>query len=257
MSSKKQRPEGHGHDTDTNPESDRDEAAAGEAQAAPQDTNAGEDSTGGESVTGMQELIAELRRQNAELADRSMRAVAEAENTRRRVEKDRQDAVKYGPSQLVKDLLPAIDNLRRALESVEAMQPGEPGETRSPDETAETPDPAAPPETGGDESNAAKALDNLLQGVSMTEKQLLDALERHGIRRLTPWGEAFSYDHHQAISEQADSGARPGTILQVLQAGYIMHDRLLRPAMVIVAKGEPKQGTNPPPDAPRQVDESV
>lgn len=166
--------------------------------------------------------IERLKAENAEMRDRMMRAVADAENTKRRAEKDAADARKYAASSFVKELLPAVDNLRRAVESVpEAMQA---------------------------ENETVK---NLVVGVEMTEKQILDALAKGGVRKMDPKGEKFSYDHHQAISEATGTGQPAGTIVDVLQPGYMLHDRLLRPAMVVVAKGDAGAPANDPKDGPK------
>ena len=163
-----------------------------------------------------------LQAENAELKDRLMRALAEVENVRRRADKDRQDAARFGPSGLAKELLGAIDNLGRAVQSVSE-----------------------------EDREASPAMKNLAIGVEMTEKQMLEAFERFQIKRIDPLGEKFSYDQHQAMSEATGTGEAPGTVVQVLQPGYIMHDRLLRPAMVVVAKGDP---AGPPPDGHEPLD---
>jgi molecular chaperone GrpE len=151
--------------------------------------------------------MAALEAELAEHKDRLLRALAETENTRRRAQREREDAAKYAISGFAKDLLSAADNLRRALDSL-------------------------PEATAGDERTR-----NLLAGVAATERELLAAFERHGIRRIDPVGEPFDHNFHQAIYE-ADRADRPvGTIIEVLQPGYLLHDRLLRPAMVGVAKG--------------------
>jgi molecular chaperone GrpE len=168
------------------------------------------------------ERLAITEAELAEAKDRALRALAEVENIRRRAERERADAAKYGASNLAKDLVNVADNLRRALDSVPEGQAG--------DELMRT----------------------LLQGVAATERELLGAFERHGIRRLDPKGERFDHNLHQAMFEVENSGQLPGTVVQVLQPGYVMHDRLLRPAMVGVAKG----GQKPPSDAPR-IDEVV
>eukprot|EP00752_Nemacystus_decipiens_P015288 g13621.t1 len=156
------------------------------------------------------DALARLTRENEELKDRMLRVVADAENTKRRAEKDAADARKYAAASFVKEMLPAIDNLRRAVESV-------PDSLKSDNETVK----------------------NLTVGVEMTEKQMLDALEKGGVRKIDPAGEKFSYERHQAISEATGTGHPAGTVVQVLQPGYMLHDRLLRPAMVVVAKGDP------------------
>jgi molecular chaperone GrpE len=155
-----------------------------------------------------EERLARSESELAETKDRLLRALAETENVRRRGERERADATKYGSAGFAKDLLNVADNLRRALESVAPEQA---------DERTKT----------------------LLEGVAATERELLAAFERNGIRRIDPAGERFDHNLHQAIFEVESSGQAPGTVVQVLQPGYVMHDRLLRPAMVGVAKGAP------------------
>jgi molecular chaperone GrpE len=151
--------------------------------------------------------IAQLEAELAEQKDRVLRALAETENVRRRAQREREDASKYAVAGFAKDLLSAADNLRRALESLpEAEVKDE--RTRS-----------------------------LLAGVAATERELLNVFERHGIKRIDPKGERFDHNFHQAIFE-ADRADQPGgTVVEVLQPGYVIHERLLRPAMVGVAKG--------------------
>ncbi len=153
--------------------------------------------------------IAALEAELADHKDRLLRALAEAENIRRRAERERADAVKYAVSGFAKDLLGSADNLRRALDSL----------------------PAA--EAKDDKTRL------LLEGVAATERELLAAFERHGLKRIDPKGERFDHNLHQAIFEAENSGRPAGTIVEVLQPGYVLNDRLLRPAMVGVAKGGP------------------
>jgi molecular chaperone GrpE len=169
-----------------------------------------------------EERAAQLEGELTETKDRLLRALAETENVRRRTERERADASKYGAGTLAKDLLNVADNLRRALDSVPADQVA--------DERTRT----------------------LIEGVAATERELLAAFERNGIRRVDPLGERFDHNLHQAIFEVENSGRPAGTVVQVLQPGYVMHDRLLRPAMVGVAKAEGR----PPADGPR-IDEVV
>jgi molecular chaperone GrpE len=185
---------------------------------APQDPVSGEVETAPE--TSVAERLAGIEAELSDTKDRLLRALAETENVRRRAQREREDAARYGASNLAKDLVNVADNLRRAVQSV-------------------------PEGGGGDELTRT-----LLQGVSATERELLSAFERHGIRRIEPLGERFDHNLHQAIFEVENSGQPPGTVVQVLQPGYVMHDRLLRPALVGVAKGER------PADAPR-IDEVV
>lgn len=153
-----------------------------------------------------------LRAEIARLKDQAMRALAEAENTRRRVERDKEDAIKYAVTKFARDLLEVSDNLNRALGSVTDEQLGE--------------------------NDAAKGL---LNGVAGTEKQLLATFEKHGLVRIDPMEQPFDPNYHQAMFEAENTGKIPGTVIQVVATGYLLNGRLLRPAMVGVAKGEPPQ----------------
>ena len=152
----------------------------------------------------------ELEAELAEYKDRLLRALAETENVRRRAQREREDASKYSIAGFAKDLLSAADNLRRALESLP--------ESEAKDERTRS----------------------LLAGVAATERELLGAFERYGIKRIDPRGEAFDHNFHQAIFEAERPDQPSGSVVEVLQPGYVLHDRLLRPAMVGVAKGGPK-----------------
>lgn len=152
-----------------------------------------------------------LETELAETKDRLLRALAETENVRRRAEREREDLRKYAVSGFAKDLLSAADNLRRALDSL--------------------------PESEVRDDKVR----GLLEGVAATERELLAVFERHGIRRIDPKGERFDHNLHQAIFETETADAPPGTIAEVLQPGYVIHDRLLRPAMVGIAKEAPKK----------------
>lgn len=142
----------------------------------------------------------------ANLKDQWMRAMAETENLRKRAQRDREDALKYASSNFAREMLSIADNLRRALESCPATE---------------------------DLSDTVKAL---ISGVELTENELLSAFERQGVKKIVPLNEKFDPHHHQAMFEVEQSDQAPGTIVQVLQSGYVMHDRLLRPALVAVAK---------------------
>lgn len=155
-----------------------------------------------------QDPLAAARQEAAEARDRALRALAELENFRRRADKERQDTAKYAVASFARDVLPVVDNLRRGLESV-----------------------------GAEARKSQPALDSLAAGVELTERELLTALERHGIVKLDPKGEPFDPNLHQAMMEIDDSSVAPGTVVQVMQAGYTLHDRLLRPALVGVARG--------------------
>ena len=161
-----------------------------------------------------EDRIAQLESELADLKDRSLRALADAENTRRRAERDVTEARKYGSSNLVKDLLNVSDNLHRALEAV-----------------------------GGDIEEQDELLKNLVIGVQMVEKEMLGVFEKYGVIKIQPVGEKFDHEFHQAMYEVEDSGKPSGTIVELLQPGYIMHDRLLRAAMVAVAKDNSDEGS--------------
>jgi molecular chaperone GrpE len=163
--------------------------------------------------------------QAAEYKDQLLRARAEAENSRRRMQRDRDEALKHAPAVLAKDILTVADNLRRAIEHV-------PQEALAYDE----------------------ALANLTTGVEMTERLLLSAFEKHNIRQLNPLGEKFDSNFHQAMLEIPGTGQPPGTVVQVMEAGYLIHDRLLRPALVGVAKAD---GPSAPAPMPSEPDDSI
>jgi molecular chaperone GrpE len=154
--------------------------------------------------------VTELEAELAEYKDRLLRSLAETENVRRRAQREREDASKYAIAGFAKDLLSAADNLRRALESLP--------ESEAKDERTRS----------------------LLAGVAATERELLGVFERHGIKRIDPEGEVFDHNVHQAIFEAERPDQPSGSVIEVLQPGYVLHDRLLRPAMVGVAKGGPK-----------------
>lgn len=165
--------------------------------------------------------VAPLQAEIAVLKDQLLRAVAETENTRRRLTRERDETAKYAASAFAKEMLGVADNLNRALDAI-------PAEALANDE----------------------ALKTLHEGVSATERQLEAAFTRQNIKRIWPEGEKFDSNLHQAMFEVPGTDKPQGTVVQVLQAGYVMHDRLLRPALVGVAKGDPK----PAGDAPDHVD---
>ncbi len=155
--------------------------------------------------------IAELEAELAAMKDQMLRALAEAENTRRRAERDRQESSKYGAVGLARDLLSVSDNLRRALEAL--------------------------PEDAREGDGWAK---DLITGVELIEREVLDAFGKHGVIKMEPLDEAFDHNFHQAMFEMEDPEKPAGTVVQMMQAGYRLHDRLLRAAMVGVSKGGPK-----------------
>lgn len=156
------------------------------------------------------DIIAELQSEVATLKDRLLRAAAETENVRRRAEKDKADAGKYAVTGFARDMLNVSDNLRRALDTQ--------------------------PEEIADDMKA------FVEGVAMTESELLNTMERYGIKKVEPEvGEKFDHKFHQAMFEVPTEDQAPGSVMQVVAPGYVIKDRLLRPAMVGVAKGAEKK----------------
>lgn len=158
-------------------------------------------------IADLEEKLAAAQKEVDDTKERMLRLAAEAENIRRRAEKEKIDAGRFGVSKLAKDLLDIADNLSRALASVPEAQ-----RTNNPD------------------------LQAMLVGIELTNKMLQDCLTRHQILKVSGVGSVFSYDLHQAISQIESPDHASGTIVEVLQDGYQLYDRLLRAAMVIVAK---------------------
>ena len=145
-----------------------------------------------------------LKAERDELRDRFMRALADAENTRKRGERDRREAEQYGSTRLARDLLPVFDNLNRALDAAT------------------------------DEQKAAAAA--LFEGVQLTLRELTNVMTRHGVKPITPKvGDMFDPQNHEAMFEAPVPGTKAGQIIQVMTEGFMLHDRLLRPAQVGVS----------------------
>jgi molecular chaperone GrpE len=159
-------------------------------------------------AAAVQALIAE----NASLMDKVLRTLAEMENLRRRTEKEVSDAKLYGVTSFARDLLTFADNLKRALDNV----------------------PAAARE------NADPALKSFVEGIELTERDFISRLSRHGVRKLEPKGQKFDPHFHEALFEVQDESLAPGTVAQVVEDGFAIGDRVLRPAKVGVAKGGAK-----------------
>ena len=153
-----------------------------------------------------------LTREVAESRDKMLRTLAEMENLRKRTSREVADARTYGITGFARYVLEIADNLQRALDAV-------PAEARA----------AADP-----------GLKALIEGVELTERSLLNALEKHGVRKLDPVGEKFDPNFHQAMFEVPDASVPAGTVVQVVQAGYMISERVLRPALVAVSKGGAK-----------------
>jgi len=198
------------------------EAANDPGQAAPETPEIGAE-TGAEAAASegaAPDEATRLAEEVASLKDQLLRALAETENLRRRSRRERDDAVRYAAAPLIKDLIGVADNLRRALDSIPAEA------------------------VAGNEQVKA-----LRDGIAMTENELLSVFERHGIERLVPLGERLDPHNHEALFEIPDPTTPAGTVLQVLRPGYRLHERLLRPAQVGVARGGPAAKAVPEADA--------
>ena len=153
-------------------------------------------------------VMAALFEERDSLKDQLLRALADVENMRRRTERELESARKYAHTGFARDLVGAIDNLSRAIDAA----------------------PAA------DEAPSPEALSGLFTGLEMSWTEIQSTMERHGIKRVDPKGEKFDYNLHQAMFEVPSDTHEPGIVVEVVQHGYVLHDRLLRPAMVGVAK---------------------
>ena len=156
--------------------------------------------------------LAEAKREAAEFRDKLLRTLAEMENLRKRTEREVAEARLYGVAGFARDVLAVADNIHRALEAV------------GPEQRAQ----------------ADAKMKALIEGVELTERELLKALEKNGVKKFTPAGEKFDPNVHQAMFEMEHPEVPPGHVAQVMQAGYMLGERVLRPAMVGVAKAGPK-----------------
>ncbi len=170
-------------------------------------------------------VVEALNAENSQLKDRVLRTLAEMENLRRRTEREVSDAKTYGVTSFARDMLTVVDNLSRALEHL-------------------------PPEA---RSSADPSIRSLIEGVELTARDLEAVLGRHGVKKLEPKGQKFDPNFHQAIFEAPDESVPSGTVSQVVQSGWTIGDRVLRPAMVGVSKGGPKVA---PTDNPSPNDET-
>jgi molecular chaperone GrpE len=168
----------------------------------------------------LQEVVGALQVEVADLKDKWLRAHAEVENIRKRAEREREEAAKYAITKLARDIVSVGDNFQRAIDAV----------------------PAAAAEND-------PALKSFLEGVTMTERELLNVLDRHGIKRVQPMNEQFNPHLHQAVAQVPRTDVSAGTIVEVYQAGYTIEERVLRPAMVGVAQGGPKPAPVAPEDS--------
>jgi len=157
-------------------------------------------------------VLEKLTAENAELKDRNLRTLAEMENLRRRTEKEVADSRIYGVTNFARDMLTFADNLQRAIASV-------PAEARA---------------------GAEGPLKAFVEGIEVTERDFLSRLAKYGVKKIEPQGQKFDPNMHEALFEMPDPSVPAGTVVQVMEAGYSIGDRCLRPAKVGVARGGPK-----------------
>jgi molecular chaperone GrpE len=186
------------------------DAASPKADDAPVGVQASPTATA-QAPPAESEEIARLRAEAADLKDRLLRAHAEMDNVRKRLEREKADQAKFAITKFARDVVGIGDNVQRAIEAV-------------PHRFVEQ----------------EPALKSFVEGVTMIERELLSVLERHGIQRLDPKGEPFNPHHHQAVVEVPSHEVPAGLVTQVFQSGYMIEERILRPAMVAVSKGGPK-----------------
>lgn len=153
------------------------------------------------------DTISELEQKNLDLKDQLMRSLADGENLRKRTLKDIENSKKYSHISFVKDLVTSVDNFQRALKAV-------------PEDKKSLPEP----------------IKNLIIGLEIVEKEILVTLEKHNVKPIDPLGEKFDYNFHQAMFEVPTNDEEPGKVVEVSQKGYVLHDRLVRPAMVGISK---------------------
>jgi molecular chaperone GrpE len=166
-----------------------------------------------ESPSAAPDPTAELAKEAAELKDRLLRTLAEMENLRRRTEREVADARVYGVTNFARDIVGVADGMERAMKALD----------------------------DGIRDKADAGVKALLDGVELTERELLKVLEKHGVTKLEPKGQKFDPNMHQAMFEMPDPSVPAGMVTQVVQPGYKIGERVLRPAMVGVSKGGPKQ----------------
>tara|TARA_B100001057_G_scaffold123606_1_gene122405 strand:+ start:195 stop:827 length:633 start_codon:yes stop_codon:yes gene_type:complete len=156
-----------------------------------------------------------LENQVKDLKDQLMRTLADSENLRKRTIKEIEHAKKYSHITFIRDLVSSVDNLQRALESVP-----------------------------NDKSQLSEPVKNLIIGLDIVEKEILTTFEKHNLKQICPLGEKFDYNYHQAMFEVPTKDGEPGIVVEVSQKGYLLHDRLVRPAMVGISKKIPDEEAN-------------
>lgn len=183
-------------------------------KAAPEQDNA-PDATS----PSFEDKIKKLEEEIAVLKDQRIRALAEADNVRKRSQREQEEMSKYAVTAFARDMVSVLENLTRAIESVKTHK----------------------------NQSSEELLKTFAEGIDLTQRELLGIFEKFQIKRLDPQGQKFDHNFHQAVAQVEQADTEAGTVIQVVQAGYIIHDRLLRPAMVVVAKAaEPEKKTDKP-----------
>ena len=194
----------------------KDENSLEENTNIDQDTNTGEvnvDKNGEEDIS-IEQTVENQNKEIKELKDQLLRSLAESENLRKRTIKEIADAKKYSHIYFIRDLVSSVDNLQRALEAV--------------------PD---------NKSQLSEPIKNLVIGLEIVEKEILNTFEKHSLKQINPIGEKFDYNLHQAMFEVPTNEKEPGYVVEVSQKGYLLHDRLVRPAMVGISKKSEEETT--------------
>ena len=191
------------HDEDKKPV--KDDALNLESIQVENDLDVGQ--TDEDNALPIEESNEELQTKNDELKDQLMRTLAESENLRKRTIKDVDQAKKYSHISFVRDLVSSVDNFKRALDYL-------------PEDKADLPEP----------------IKNLIIGLEIVEKEINSTFEKHNLKQISPLGEKFDYNFHQAMFEVPTNDTDPGTVIEVSQIGYLLYDRLVRPAMVGISK---------------------
>jgi molecular chaperone GrpE len=193
------------NETDSRPQNQTETATADETTMQP------------DAAAAAPKASTSLDRELAEYKDRLLRTLADMENMRKRTEREVTDARIYGISAFARDILGVADNMHRAMQAL-------------------------------DDELRAKADDSmkaLLDGVELTERELMNVLEKNGVKKIDPLNQKFDPHRHQAMFEVEDPSVPSGTVVQVMQAGYLIGERVLRPALVAVSKGGPKAAASP------------
>ena len=177
-----------------------------------------------ENVETSEDIIDKLNEEISSLKDQRLRAIAELENFRKRAEKDQSDALKYGISNFAKEIINIRDNIERAQSSI------------------------------SDEAKNNEAIKSVIEGIDLIAQSVVSTFEKIGIKKIESLNEKFDHNLHQAMMEIENEELEPGTIVQELIPGYILHDRLLRPAMVGVSKKSKKNDDNADKSAPEEIE---